>query len=112
MKKQIQFFMLAACFILLSGNILAQVVISDNASATADPAAVLDVQSDTRGFLFPRMTETDRDAISNPPTGLTIFQTDNCAMSNQVNNAIHQVFITIPAHPALLTGSALQMRLQ
>ncbi|MCD4724590.1 MAG: hypothetical protein K8R63_07070 [Bacteroidales bacterium] len=55
----------------------AQVVITDNPPATADPSAMLDLQSDSKGFLFPRMTESERDNISNPPTSLVIFQTDN-----------------------------------
>jgi hypothetical protein len=52
-------------------------VITDNPPGAADPAAVLDVQSSSRGFLFPRMGLTDRNNISSPPTGLIIFQTDN-----------------------------------
>lgn len=45
---------------------------------TATPAAssLLDVSSTTKGFLPPRMTSTQRDAISSPATGLTLFCTD------------------------------------
>ena len=38
--------------------------------------AALDITSTTRGLLIPRMTETQRDAISSPATGLMIYQTD------------------------------------
>ena len=41
----------------------------------ADAKAVLDIQSTTKGVLFPRMTATQRDAIATPPTGLTIYNT-------------------------------------
>jgi len=40
-----------------------------------DASAKLDVASTTRGFLSPRMTETQRDAISSPATGLQIYNT-------------------------------------
>ncbi len=39
--------------------------------------AVLDLTSTTKGLLLPRMTKTQRDAISSPPAGLAIYQTDN-----------------------------------
>ena len=45
--------------------------------AAAHPSAVLDASSTTQGFLPPRMTETQRDAILNPATGLVVFCT-NC----------------------------------
>ena len=42
-----------------------------------NPSAQLDVTSTTRGFLIPRMTEVQRDAIVSPATGLMIYPTDN-----------------------------------
>jgi len=41
-----------------------------------DPTAELDVQSSERGFLPPRLTEAERDAINSPATGLTIYNID------------------------------------
>jgi hypothetical protein len=38
-------------------------------------AALLDLTSTTRGLLPPRMTTTQRDAISTPPAGLMIYNT-------------------------------------
>ena len=50
---------------------------------TPDPSAVLDVQSTSQGMLLPRMTGAQRDAVSNPATGLTIFNTTtNCLETN------------------------------
>lgn len=40
-----------------------------------DAAAALEVSSTTAGVLFPRMTTTQRDAISSPPDGLVIYNT-------------------------------------
>ena len=44
---------------------------------TASPAAssLLDISSTTKGFLMPRQTTTQRDAISSPATGLQVFNT-------------------------------------
>ena len=46
---------------------------------TSSPNAALDVTSTTQGFLPPRMTTTQRNAISSPAVGLVIFNTTtNC----------------------------------
>jgi len=43
------------------------------------PSAKLDVSSSTQGFLPPRLTKSQRDAIVSPALGLTIYNiTDNC----------------------------------
>jgi|GEM_PF-5286907 len=44
---------------------------------TPNASAKLDVISTSKGFLMPRMTQAQRDAISTPATGLLIFQTNN-----------------------------------
>jgi len=44
--------------------------------AAPDASAVLEVASTTKGFLFPRMTETQRTGISSAATGLMVYQTD------------------------------------
>jgi len=46
-------------------------------TANVEATAVLEVSSTTQGFLPPRMTETQRDAINSPATGLVIFNTDD-----------------------------------
>jgi len=57
-------------------------VVDESASAVAIGAAapaataVFEVASTTKGFLFPRMTETQRGNISTPATGLMVYQTD------------------------------------
>jgi hypothetical protein len=44
-------------------------------TVTPDAAAALEVNSTTRGFLPPRMTTTERNAIASPPAGLMIYNT-------------------------------------
>jgi len=51
---------------------------------TTSPAATaaLDIESTTKGLLIPRLTQTQRNAIQSPATGLMIFCTD-CAAQGQ-----------------------------
>lgn len=39
------------------------------------PSAIMEARSTTKGFLFPRMTSTQRNAIASPATSLVIFNT-------------------------------------
>jgi len=52
----------------------AQVAINDDGS-DADGSAKLDISSTEGGILIPRMTQAQRNAISNPANGLLIYQT-------------------------------------
>ncbi|MFP4459142.1 MAG: hypothetical protein ACLFSQ_06120 [Candidatus Zixiibacteriota bacterium] len=45
------------------------------------PEAALEIQSDDSGILIPRLSISERDAISLPPTGLMIYNTD-CELFN------------------------------
>ena len=72
--KKIIIFVLA---VTISKTIFTQGVGVNESGAAADGSAILDVSSTTKGLLVPRMTQTQRNAISSPATGLLIFQTDN-----------------------------------
>ncbi len=47
--------------------------ISSAFNATPDASSILDLQSTVKGFLPPRMTTTERDAIATPAEGLVIY---------------------------------------
>ena len=61
---------------IFSMGLTAQVGINN---PTPDPSAALDITSTDGGILIPRMTETDRNAISDAAEGLLIYQTDATA---------------------------------
>ncbi|MBP6871416.1 MAG: hypothetical protein KBC43_05370 [Bacteroidales bacterium] len=44
-------------------------------TSTPDPSAVMDVNSNTKGLLLPRLTEAEIAAISNPADGLIVYNT-------------------------------------
>lgn len=65
---------LVAKFLLLSSTItLAQNVSINNTGASANASAMLDVSSNTKGVLLPRMTSVGRKNIVNPAMGLLVF---------------------------------------
>jgi hypothetical protein len=57
-----------------SGSMNAQLGLGTN---TPDPSSVLDLVSTNKGLISPRMTNTERDSIHNPATGLLIYNTTN-----------------------------------
>lgn len=60
-----------------AGTLQAQVGVGTVPNSTA----MLDVSSSTRGFLPPRMTEAQRNAIVNPAEGLTIYNSSTKKMN-------------------------------
>ncbi len=64
-------FTITAVFI---NTLKAQVKIGDN-PATISSSSLLEMESNSQGFLMPRMTDTERNAIISPATGLQIFNT-------------------------------------
>ena len=60
-----------------SGAITAGGKIIAGASSAASSSAVLEANSTTQGFLPPRLTTTQRDAIATPAEGLTLWNTTN-----------------------------------
>lgn len=70
--------MLLAVLLLLSGMTSAQVGIG---TQTPDNSAVLDLTSNAKGFLMPRMTANERDLINPIATGLILFNTETAAFN-------------------------------
>ncbi|MBL0146499.1 MAG: hypothetical protein IPP48_12910 [Chitinophagaceae bacterium] len=71
MRKYILILMFAFGFVLTS---TAQSLAVNTDGSIAATSAMLDVKSTTKGVLIPRMSKTERNAITTPATGLLVFQ--------------------------------------
>jgi hypothetical protein len=58
-----------------NGNATAASTMSIGKVSTADASSILDLVSTTRGFLPPRMTTTQKNAIVSPAEGLMVYDT-------------------------------------
>jgi hypothetical protein len=65
---------LLLCSILISSPVLSQAV--GIGTTTPAASAVLDVNSNSKGMLMPRMTSSQRNAIPSPAAGLMVFDMD------------------------------------
>ena len=75
-----KFILILIALVVSAVNSFAQVGIS-NTSITPDASSILELRSTSAGFLPPRMTTAQRNAISSAATGLLIYNTD----TNQLN---------------------------
>jgi hypothetical protein len=75
MKKKITFFGLVGILMFMTIKTSAQVGINA-INGPADPSAGLDVKFTNKGFLLPRMTLEQRNAIASPANGLMVICTD------------------------------------
>jgi len=76
MKKQLLSCVFSGMLLILTVQLSAQVSVNTDGSQP-DNSSMLDVKSIAKGMLVPRMSAAERDAISNPATGLLIFCTTN-----------------------------------
>ena len=66
---------LTALLLLINLSVNAQVLISES-SGNPNASAMLEIQSDSRGILIPRLTTEQRNLISSPAEGLLVYDSD------------------------------------
>ncbi|MBC7743883.1 MAG: hypothetical protein H7096_02135, partial [Flavobacterium sp.] len=95
-----------AVFLLCSNNLYAQMGIS-NVSITPHVSSILELRSTTAGFLPPRMTTTERNAVVTPATGLLVYNTSTSQL-NYYNGTAWQPISSIGGITSLngLTGAS------
>jgi hypothetical protein len=81
-------------------TVTAQNVAINNTGAAPDAKAMLDISSNAKGILIPRMTQAERDAIASPPSGLLVFNTN----SNSFQYYGGSVWVNI-TNSSIVTGS-------
>lgn len=77
MRKLTNLVLMISLILLLNVQIYAQNVGISSDGSTPDNSAMLDIKSTSSGLLIPRLTLSQRNAISSPATSLIIYQTDN-----------------------------------
>ena len=82
MNKSNKYLIVLLLIGLLTNRAYAQVKVGSNPT-TINPSAVFEIESTSQGLLPPRMTNAQRNAISNPASGLIIYNTSaNCIQLN------------------------------
>lgn len=81
----------------MGGNIVAQPYTDNVGIGTAmpDPSALLELKSSEKGFLIPRMTQAERDAIQLPATGLLIFNVTANAIQYNIGTKFNPVWVSM-----------------
>ena len=93
MKINFKLTLLSVIFLSLSNLSQAQVGIG---TSTPHSSAQLEINSNNKGFLPPRMTTAERNAILSPAEGLMIFNTTSKSLNIYYNGVWQQVTNTTP----------------
>lgn len=91
---------LLALLVAATGKTSAQNIAINSTGNLPDTSAMLDVSSKVKGFLAPRMTTAERNAIALPATGLLVYNTSTNAFNVNVGTAAS------PSWSTLSLGSA------
>src|SRR5688572_1230507 len=59
--------------VLVQMNVCAQNIAVNNDASQPDNSAILDIKSNSKGLLVPRLTTIERTSIVGPAVGLTVF---------------------------------------
>lgn len=92
---------LSLLFLLNTLSVLAQNVGISNDNSAPDNSAMLDIKSNSKGLLIPRMTTLQRTGIVSPAIGLTVFDTDtygNWIYRGDVNGGWQELLTTLNKH--------------
>jgi hypothetical protein len=73
-KYFIVFLILVVTLTVLYVEVFPQSVYINEDGSKPDESAILDLKSTSKGVLVPRLTEAQKNAISNPATGLLVYQ--------------------------------------
>lgn len=99
MKPKCKILLLALLFA-ANGKISAQNIAINSTGNLPDTSAMLDVSSKVKGFLAPRMTTAERNAIVLPATGLLVYNTSTNSFNVNTGTAAS------PSWSALSLGGA------
>ena len=75
MIKHLPFLMVGLLAVSISQTAISQSLSVNITGAVANASSILDISSNTKGLLVPRMTKVEKNAIASPANGLLIYQT-------------------------------------
>lgn len=99
--------LLCSLQILLS-EVKAQNIAINTDGSVPDASSMLDITSTTKGFLAPRMTTTQQNAIATPAKGLLIYNTTDNTFKVNTGTSVSPVWTTLSttSNSWLLTGNS------
>ena len=74
MIKHLPFLMVGLLAVSISQTAISQSLSVNITGAVANASSILDISSNTKGLLVPRMTKIEKNAIASPANGLLIYQ--------------------------------------
>jgi hypothetical protein len=85
-----------------------QISIAQIGIGTTSPhqSSILEIASNKKGFLPPRLTTTQRDLISNPAVGLLIYNLTNKCLEVNTENSINWISLCPPVINGSTNGSS------
>jgi len=89
----------------ISLKTFAQSVAINNIGSAPDTSAMLDISSTTKGFLIPRMTTAQQNAILSPANGLIIFNTTSGQFSYNAGTSATPVWNNLPTGTSMWNTS-------
>ncbi len=105
MLKFINSFTLISLLLLSVINSFAQVAIG---TITPDASAILELDASNKGFLLPRLTSSERDAIVNPAEGLMIYNKDISCIEYFDNTFWVNICDGLPSVPTVTGANGVQ----
>lgn len=103
MKKYL-LIMLLICQLAFSAKSYSQNIAVNSTGSLPDTSAMLDVSSTTKGFLTPRMTTAQQNAIPLPAKGLLVFNTTDNAFKVNIGTPAVPNWIAFQTAPAWALG--------
>ncbi len=97
-----RFSLIIALFLLASVDVLLAQNNVGIGTATPHPSAILDVETNNKGVLVPRLNAVQRQTIPNPANGLLVFDTDSACFFYYVAAQFSWQSLCKPASPPLV----------
>jgi len=100
LKTQTLLVFILVSIVLFPGSPLFSQGVTIGSMNPPDASAVLDIQSTSGGFLPPRMTTVQRNAINTPALGLIVFNTDNECLQSYFSGGWRSIMCNCSVYPS------------